>query len=148
MKLEKIFQLKKNNTDAKTEIIAGFTTFITMAYALLVIPNVLKFSGMNSAGVIGDAAESLSILTDPVIASIYTATCLVSAIGTLIMAFHANLPYALAPGIGLTAFFTYSVCMNMGYTWQQGLAAIFISGVLFILITLTSIREKIINCLP
>jgi len=148
LKLEKIFQLKKNNTDAKTEIIAGFTTFITMAYALLVIPNVLKFSGMNSAGVIGDAAESLSILTDPVIASIYTATCLVSAIGTLIMAFHANLPYALAPGIGLTAFFTYSVCMNMGYTWQQGLAAIFISGVLFILITLTSIREKIINCLP
>lgn len=148
MKLETIFQLKKNKTNVKTEILAGFTTFITMAYALLVIPNVLKLSGMNAAGLQGEAANSLSVLSDPVIASVFTATCLVSAIGTFIMAFYANLPFALAPGIGLTAFFSYSVCLSLGYTWQQGLTAIFISGILFILITLTSIREKIIDCLP
>ncbi|MDF2587159.1 MAG: putative permease [Anaerocolumna sp.] len=148
MKLDEIFHLKKNQTSVKTELVAGFTTYITMAYALLVIPNVLKFSGMNAAGLKGDAAATLSILNDPVIASIFTATCIISAIGTLIMAFYANLPFAIAPGIGLTAFFSYSVCLNLGYTWQQGLAAIFISGVLFILITLTSIREKIIDSLP
>lgn len=148
MKLDKFFQLKQNKTTIKTEVLAGFTTFITMAYALMVIPNVLKFSGMNAAGLKGDAAAGLSILNDPVIASVFTATCIVSAIGTFIMALYANLPFALAPGIGLTAFFSYSVCLSLGYTWQQGLAAIFISGVLFILITLTSIREKIINSLP
>lgn len=148
MKLDNLFQLTKNKTNVKTELIAGFTTFITLAYALLVIPNVLKFSGMNAAGLKGDAAADLSILNDPVIAAAFTATCIVSTIGTLIMAFYANLPFALAPGIGLTAFFSYSVCLSLGYTWQQGLAAIFISGFLFIIITLTSIREKIINCLP
>lgn len=148
MRLETLFQLKKNKTNVKTEILAGLTTFITLAYALLVIPNVLKFSGMNSAGLKGDAAASLSILNDPVIASAFTATCIVSAIGTIIMALYANLPFALAPGIGLTAFFSYSVCLSLGYTWQQGLTAIFLSGILFILITATSIREKIIDCLP
>ncbi|QEK13435.1 NCS2 family permease [Crassaminicella thermophila] len=146
--LESYFKLSENGTDLKTEILAGFTTFITMAYALLVIPNILKASGMNGAGLFGDEALSLSILNDPVIASAFTGTCIISAIGTLVMALYANLPFAVAPGIGLTAFFTYSVCLTLGYTWQQGLAAVAISGILFILITVTSIREKIVNCLP
>jgi adenine/guanine/hypoxanthine permease len=146
--LERFFQLSKNKTTVRTEVLAGFTTFITMAYALMVIPNILKISGMNSQGLIGDAATGLSILNDPVVASVFTATCIISAVGTLIMALYANLPFALAPGIGLTAFFTYSVCLNLGYTWQQAIAAVAISGLLFIVITLTSIREKIVECLP
>lgn len=146
--LESFFKLKENNTTIKTEILAGFTTFITMAYALLVIPNILKFSGMNSQGIKGDGAAIFTISQDPVVGSAFTGVCLVAVIGTLIMAIYANLPFALAPGIGLTAFFSYSVCINLGYTWQQGLAAIAISGVLFILITVTSIREKIVQCLP
>lgn len=146
--LYSFFKLKENKTNIKTEVIAGLTTYITMAYALLVIPNILKYSGMNSSGLIGDAAENLSILNDPIIASAFTATCLASAFGTLIMALYANLPFVLAPAIGLTAFFTYSVCMTLGYTWRQGLTAVFISGILFIIITLTSIRQKIIECLP
>ncbi len=144
----RFFELRENKTNIKTEILAGFTTFMTMAYALLVIPNLLKFSGMNALGVRGDEAAALSILNDPVIASAFTGTCIVSAIGTLIMALYANLPFAVAPGIGLTAFFSFSVCLNLGYTWQQGLAAVMISGILFIIITATSIREKIVECLP
>ncbi|CAH2213681.1 NCS2 family permease [Tepidibacter aestuarii] len=146
--LEKLFELRENKTNIKTEILAGFTTFMTMAYALLVIPNLLKFSGMNALGARGDEAALLSILNDPVIGSAFTGTCIVSAIGTLIMALYANLPFAVAPGIGLTAFFSFSVCLNLGYTWQQGLAAVMISGILFIIITATSIREKIVECLP
>ncbi|EKS4343791.1 NCS2 family permease [Clostridium sporogenes] len=145
---EKIFKLSKNKTNVKTEIIAGFTTFITMAYALLVIPNILKFSGMNSLGLKGDEAAKLSTLNDPVVAAIFTSMCITSAIGTIIMAFYGNLPFAVAPGIGLTAFFTYSVCLTLGYTWQQALAAVFISGIIFIIITVTSIREKIVEALP
>lgn len=144
----RFFELRENKTNIKTEILAGFTTFMTMAYALLVIPNLLKFSCMNALGVRGDEAAALSILNDPVIASAFTGTCIVSAIGTLIMALYANLPFAVAPGIGLTAFFSFSVCLNLGYTWQQGLAAVMISGILFIIITATSIREKIVECLP
>ena len=106
--LYSFFKLKENNTNIKTEILAGLTTYVTMAYALLVIPNILKFAGINSPGLVGDAAEQLSILNDPVIASLFTATCIASAIGTLIMALYANLPFALAPAIGLAAFFTYS----------------------------------------
>lgn len=146
--LNSFFKLSENKTDVKTEVLAGFTTFITMAYALLVIPNILKASGMNAAGLQGDAALTLSTLNDPVIASAFTGTCIIAAIGTLVMALYANLPFAVAPGIGLTAFFSYSVCLTLGYTWQQGLAAVMISGILFILITVTSIREKIVNCLP
>lgn len=146
--LERFFELSKNKTSVKTEVLAGFTTFITMAYALLVIPNILKFSGMNAAGIKGDGAAALSILSDPVIGSAFTGTCIVAAVGTLIMSLYANLPFAVAPGIGLTAFFSYSVCLTLGYTWQQGLAAVMISGLLFILITVTSIREKIVDCLP
>jgi adenine/guanine/hypoxanthine permease len=146
--LENFFKLSESGTSVKTEILAGLTTFVTMAYALLVIPNVLKFSGMNASNALGDAAANLSILNDPVIAAAFTGTCIVSAIGTLIMALYANLPFAVAPGIGLTAFFSYSVCLTLGYSWQQALAAIAISGLLFILITVTSIREKIVDCLP
>ncbi|WP_139903908.1 NCS2 family permease [Clostridium thermarum] len=146
--LERTFKLSENGTTIRTEVIAGFTTFITMAYALLVIPNVLKISGMNAAGIMGDGSQDLSIINDPYVASAFTAICIVSAISTLIMGLYANLPFAVAPGIGLTAFFTYGVCMTLGFTWQQALAAVFISGLLFILITVTSLREKIVDCLP
>jgi len=146
--LEKYFELAKNGTNVKTEVIAGLTTFVTMAYVLLVIPNILKVAGINSQGLIGDAAAGLSMTNDPVIASIFAATCLISAYGTLSMALYAKLPFATAPGLGLTAFFAYSVCLTMGYTWQQGIAAVFVSGCIFILITVTSIREKIIDALP
>lgn len=146
--LNSFFKLSQNKTSVKKEVLAGFTTFITMAYALLVIPNILKFSGMNSQNLKGDAAASLSALNDPVVASVFVGMCLTSAIGTILMGVYANLPFAVAPGIGLTAFFTYSVCLTLGYTWQQALAAVFISGLLFILITVTSIREKIVDALP
>lgn len=146
--LESFFKLSENKTDIKTELLAGFTTYVTMAYALLVIPNILKFSGMNAAGLKGDAAANLSAITDPVVASIFVGMCLTSAVGTIIMALYGNLPFAVAPGIGLTAFFSYSVCLTLGYTWQQALAAVFLSGLLFILITVTSIREKIVDSLP
>ena len=146
--LESLFKLSENNTDTKTEVIAGFTTFVTVAYALLVIPNLLKIAGMNAAGIKGDAAAALTIATDPIIASAFASTCIAAAIGTFIMGFYANLPFVLAPGIGLTAFFSYNVCLKLGYTWEQGLAAVFISGCIFILITLTSIREKIVDALP
>lgn len=145
---ERVFKLSENGTNVKTEVIAGITTFVTMAYALLVIPNILKFSGMNAAGLKGDAAAALSAVSDPVIGSAFAATCIASAIGTLIMALYANLPFAVAPGIGLTAFFTYSVCLTLGYTWQQAIAAVLLSGILFIAITVTSIREKIVDSLP
>lgn len=146
--LESFFNLSQNKTNVKTELLAGFTTYVTMAYALLVIPNILKFSGMNAAGLKGDAAANLSAINDPVVASIFVGMCLTSSIGTIIMALYGNLPFAVAPGIGLTAFFSYSVCLTLGYTWQQALAAVFLSGILFILITVTSIREKIVDSLP
>lgn len=145
---ERLFKLKENGTNVRTEVIAGLTTFITMAYILMVIPNVLKFSGMNASNIKGDGAKALDMLHDPYIAAAFTAICIISAAGTLIMALYANLPFAVAPGIGLTAFFTYGVCLTLGYSWQQALAAVFISGILFILITVTSIREKIIDSLP
>lgn len=127
--LQSYFKLSENGTNIKTEIIAGITTFITMAYIIFVNPSVLKVTGMDAN-------------------SVFVATCLAAAVGTFIMALYANLPFAQAPGMGLNAFFTYSVCLTLKYTWQQALAAVFISGVLFIIITLTSIREKIVNALP
>lgn len=146
--LQSFFKLKENNTSIKTEVLAGVTTFVTIAYILLVIPNILKFSGMNSMGILGEGANSLTTLNDPVVASIFTSMCLICAIGTMIMGLYANLPFAVGPGIGLTAFFTYSVCLTLGYSWQQALSAIFLSGLLFIIITVTSIREKIVDALP
>lgn len=149
-KLDLFFKLTENNTSVRTEIIAGITTFITMAYIIFVNPSILMQAGMNSHGLMGDAAvkAGLSAVNDPVVASIFAATCIASAVGTFVMAFYANLPFAQAPGMGLNAFFTYSVCLSMGYTWEQALAAVFISGVIFIIITVTSIREKIVDAIP
>lgn len=126
---EKIFHLKENNTRTRTEIIAGITTFMTMAYILAVNPNILGVSGMDRG-------------------AIFTATALSSAIATLVMAFVANLPFALAPGMGLNAFFSYTVVLAMGYSWQTALTAVFIEGIIFILLTLFNIREVIVNSIP
>jgi len=146
--LEKVFKLKENKTNVKTEIIGGLTTFVTFAYALLVIPNILKIGGMNSLGLKGDAAANLTMAQDPIIASAFASVCIAAAVGTLIMAFHANLPFVLAPGLGLVSFFAYNICLKLNFTWQEGLAAVFISGILFVIITLTSIREKIVQAIP
>lgn len=127
--LEKLFKLKENGTNIKTEFIAGLTTFVTMAYIIFINPNVLSQTGM-----------------DP--NSVFTATILASVIGTLIMALYANVPYALAPGLGLGALFTYTVCMTLGFTWQQALAMVFICGVINILITVTKLRRILINAIP
>ena len=127
--LENIFHLKENRTDVKTEIMAGITTFMTMAYILAVNPNILSASGMDSEAVL-------------------IATALASFVGTALMALLANYPFALAPGMGLNAFFAFSICGSMGYSWQAALAAVFISGCLFIIITVTGVREAIVRAIP
>ncbi len=127
--LEKLFQLKENGTDVRTEIIAGLTTFLTMAYIIFVNPAILADAGMDRGAV-------------------FVATCIAAAIGCFIMGFVANYPIAQAPGMGLNAFFTYTVVLGMGHTWQVALAAVFMSGVLFILLSLFKIRELIINSIP
>ena len=126
---ERLFSLRKNNTTITTEIIAGLTTFMTMAYILAVNPNILGATGMDRG-------------------ALFTATALASAIATLVMALLANLPFALAPGMGLNAFFAYTVVLAMGYSWQTALTAVFIEGVIFILLTLFNIREVIVNSIP
>lgn len=146
--LERIFRLSENNTTIKTELLAGLTTFITLAYAILVIPNVLKGAGMNSVGALGELANDLTVLNDPVVGAIFTSTCLMFTVATLAMGLYANLPYVLGPGMGLVAFFTYGVCLTMGFTWQQAAAAVFISGILFIICTVTSLRQMIVAALP
>ncbi|WP_270563009.1 NCS2 family permease [Clostridium beijerinckii] len=146
--LESYFHLEENNSNVKTEILAGITTFVTMAYIIFVNPNILKIAGMNSANAVGDAAAQFSVGSDPIVSSVFVATCLAAAIGTLIMGLYANLPFAQAPGMGLNAFFTYTVCLTLGFTWHQALSCVFMSGVLFILITVTSIREKIVDAIP
>jgi AGZA family xanthine/uracil permease-like MFS transporter len=125
----RIWRLENYNTNVKTEILAGITTFITMAYIMFVNPIILKEAGMDAGAV-------------------FVATCLSAAIGTFMMAFYANYPFAQAPGMGLNAFFTYTVVLTMGYTWQQALAAVFFSGIIFILITLFGIREMIVDAIP
>ena len=127
--VDKYFRLSEKETDVKTEVIAGITTYITMAYILFVNPDILSKAGMDYNAV-------------------FLATCLSAAIGTLIMGFYANIPFAQAPGMGLNAFFTYGVVMGLGYTWQQALAAILISGILFIVLTITGAREAIIKAIP
>lgn len=127
--LEKIFKLKENNTTVKTEVLAGITTFMTMAYILAVNPNMLSAAGMDSEAVL-------------------IATCLASFVGTLAMAFLANYPFALAPGMGLNAYFAYTVCGQMGYSWQVALMAVFMEGLIFIVLSLTSVREAIFNAIP
>jgi AGZA family xanthine/uracil permease-like MFS transporter len=127
--LENIFKLKENGTTARTEITAGVTTFMTMAYIIIVNPSILSDAGMPAGAVM-------------------VATCLAAAIGTFLMGFLANYPFALAPGMGLNAFFTYTVVLTMGLSWQGALAAVFISGVIFLLLTLTKAREAIVNSIP
>ena len=127
--LEKFFKLEQNNTTVKTEIIAGFTTFMTMAYILAVNPNILSVAGMNPSAVL-------------------IATALASFAGTLLMALLANYPFALAPGMGLNAYFAYTVVVSMGYTWQVALFAVFVEGILFIILSLTNVREAIFNAIP
>ena len=127
---EKTFKLKEHGTDARTEIIAGFTTFMTMAYIIVVNPSLLNETGAVSF----DAA--------------LIATVLSSAFATFLMAALANYPFALAPGMGLNAFFVYSVILGLGYTYPQALAAVFISGVVFILLTATGARQAIVRAIP
>ena len=129
MNLDKIFHLKENHTDVKTEVMAGITTFMTMAYILAVNPNILSASGMNRG-------------------SVFTATALSAFIATCLMALLSNYPFVLAPGMGLNAYFTYTVVLGMGYTWQQALAAVFAEGIIFILLSLTNVREAIFNSIP
>ena len=129
MSLEKLFHLKENHTDVKTEVMAGITTFMTMAYILAVNPNILSASGMDRG-------------------SVFTATALSAFIATCLMALLSNYPFVLAPGMGLNAYFTYTVVLGMGYTWQQALAAVFAEGIIFILLSLTNVREAIFNSIP
>ncbi|ANO33522.1 NCS2 family permease [Vibrio breoganii] len=127
--LEKLFKLREHGTTVRTEIIAGMTTFLTMAYIIFVNPSMLSATGMDHGAV-------------------FVATCLAAAIGCFIMGLYANYPIAQAPGMGLNAFFTYGVVLGMGYEWQVALAAVFVSGILFILLSLFRIREWIINSIP
>ncbi|MDN5322813.1 MAG: adenine/guanine/hypoxanthine permease [Clostridia bacterium] len=127
--LDNIFKLKENGTNIRTEIMAGITTFMTMAYIIIVNPLILSAAGMPAGAVM-------------------VATCLAAAIGTFLMGFLANYPFALAPGMGLNAFFTYTVVLTMGLSWQAALAAVFISGLIFLLLTLTKVRETIVNSIP
>ena len=126
---EKLFHLKENNTNVKTECIAGVTTFMTMAYILAVNPSILSSTGMNPTAVL-------------------LATCLASFLGTMCMGMMANLPFALSAGMGLNAFFAYTVCGNMGYPWQVALLAVFVEGLIFIVLSLTNVREALFNVIP
>jgi adenine/guanine/hypoxanthine permease len=127
--LDRYFGLAENGTDLRTEIIAGFTTFLTMAYIVFVNPQILGTTGMDKGAV-------------------FVATCLASAASTLVMGLYANYPIALAPGMGLNAFFAFTVVVGYKYSWQQALAAVFCSGVLFLLISVFRIREYVINAIP
>ncbi|WP_289048277.1 NCS2 family permease [uncultured Psychrobacter sp.] len=127
--IERYFGINGQNTTIKTEILAGVTTFLTMAYIIFVNPNVLADAGMDKGAV-------------------FVATCLAAAVGCFIMGIYARLPVALAPGMGLNAFFTYGVVLGMGYSWQTALGAVFLSGCIFILLSLFKIRELIINSIP
>ncbi len=127
--IEQLFKLKENKTTMKTEILAGITTFMTMAYILAVNPSILSASGMDATAIL-------------------MATCLASFIGTVAMALMANYPFALAPGMGLNAYFAYTVCGDMGYDWRVALLAVFVEGIIFIILSLTNIREAVFNAIP
>ncbi len=127
--LNKFFKLEDNKTSIKTEVVAGATTFLTMSYILAINPSLLSHAGIPFSGVL-------------------TATVLVSAISSILMGLLANLPFALAPGMGINAFFTYSMVLGMGLTWQTALGAVFISGLIFVLMTVLSIREAIVRAIP
>ena len=127
--MDNFFGMSKKGTDVRTELVAGFTTFFTMAYIMFVNPSILSASGMNWGGV-------------------FVATIIATAIGTLIMGLVANVPYAVAPGMGLNAFFTFSVCFGLGFKWQEALAMVFICGIINIIITVTKVRKAIIKSIP
>ena len=127
--LDRFFGLKAHGTNVKTEVIAGFTTFMTMAYILIVNPLILKDAGMDFGAV-------------------FSATAISAIIGTLVMALWARLPFALAPGMGLNAFFAYGVVLGMGYSWQMALTAILLEGIIFLILTAFNIREAIVNSIP
>ena len=127
--LQKLFGFDPTKSTIKTEIMAGITTFLSMAYILAVNPDILSATGMDKGAV-------------------FTTTVVISAIITMLMGLYAKLPFALAPGMGLNAFFAYSVCLIMGYSWQFALTAVFLEGLIFILLTLTNIREKIVDIIP
>ena len=127
--LEKLFGFDRNVTRVRTEVLAGITTFLTMAYILAVNPNILSATGMDKG-------------------ALFTTTVIASAFATLLMAFYAKLPFGLAPGMGLNAFFAYTVCLTMGYTWQFALTAVLIEGLIFILLTVTNLRDKIVDAIP
>ncbi|MEA4983064.1 MAG: NCS2 family permease [Paludibacter sp.] len=126
---EKFFKLKQNGTNSRTEVIAGITTFLTMAYILAVNPSILSATGMDAN-------------------ALFTTTAIAAIVGTLVMALWAKLPFALAPGMGLNAFFAFSVVLGMGHTWQFALTAVLIEGVIFILLTIFNVREAIANAIP
>ena len=128
-KLQTMFKLKENNTNVRTEVIAGITTFFAMAYIIFVNPSYLSQTGMDFTAVM-------------------VATCVSAAIGCFLTGFMANVPFAQAPGMGLNAYFTYTICFSMGYTWQQGLAIVFMSGILFLIITISPIRGIVIDSIP
>ncbi|WP_300262493.1 NCS2 family permease [Clostridium sp.] len=127
--MEKFFRLKENNTDVKTEFIAGLTTFMTMAYILIVNPSILSAAGMDQGAV-------------------FTATALSAVIATLIMGLYAKLPFAQAPGMGLNAFFAYTIVIQMGYSFEFALTAVLLEGIIFILLTIFNVREAIVDSIP
>ena len=127
--LEKLFKLSEHNTSVRTELLAGVTTFLTMAYIIFVNPSILSQTGMDQGAV-------------------FVATCLAAAFGCFIMGLYANYPVAQAPGMGLNAFFTFGVVMGMGYTWQVALGAVFLSGIAFLILSMFKVREWIVNSIP
>ena len=127
--LEKCFKLKENKTTFKTELMAGLTTFMTMAYILVVNPSILSTTGMDAGALL-------------------TATCIASALGTFFMAFFANYPFVLAPGMGLNAYFAFTICAQKGYSWHVALAAVFVEGIIFIILSAINVREAIFNAIP
>lgn len=127
--IERLFKLKENNTNLRTELIAGLITFLTMSYILVVNPNILGATGMDKA-------------------ALFTATAAASILGTMFMAIIANVPIAQAPGMGLNSFFAYSVVLTMGYSWQMALTAVFIEGIIFIILTFFNVRELIVKSIP
>ena len=128
-KIKKFFKIEERGTTVRTEIIGGIVTFLAMAYILAVNPGILGETGMPSGGV-------------------FIATAISSAVATLIMGLYANYPIALAPGMGINALFAYTVVLTLGYTWQEALAATFISGIIFLIISFTPLRRSIINAVP
>ena len=123
------FELSENGTNVRTEVVAGATTFLAMAYIIFVNPDILAASGMDRSAV-------------------FVATCLAAAIGSLVMGLYANYPIAVAPGMGLNAYFAFTVVGTLGYSWQEALGAVFISGILFLVISVLPIREWIVNSIP